>query len=246
MQATAPKPLETLPANGRPAALAIRDFPSGERPRERLSAYGPSSLSNAELMAILLRTGLKGENVLVMAQRLLRDFGGLDELARASVHDLCAEKGISSAKACQLLAGIELGKRVASPDPMDRPYVNSPEDIANMLSPEMAYLSRECFKVILLNIKNQVIEVEKLYVGSVNSSIVRTAEVYASALKRNCPSIAVAHNHPSGDPTPSSDDIATTSRLVKAGRLLEVELIDHVIIGRGRFISMRDCNLGFD
>ncbi len=218
----------------------------GERPRERLCTYGAGSLSNAELMAILLRTGLKGENVLAMSNRLLAHFQGIDGIARASLEDLCEQNGISEAKACQLLAAIELGRRVSSPNPRDLPVINEPADIAALFSAEMAYLEREHLRVALMNTKHQVVDVEELYTGTVSSALVRPAEVFASALKRNCPAIAVVHNHPSGDPTPSNDDIETTSKLAKVSDLLEVELVDHVVIGQGRFVSMREKRLGFE
>ena len=231
--------------NGVSTPLLIRDFPAEERPRERLCAYGAGNLSNADLMAILLRTGLKGENVHDLSKRLLREFDGLDGIARATYEDLCEQRGISMAKACQLLAGIELGRRVSSPDPRQLPMVNRPEDIASILSGEMAYLPREELRVVIMNIKHQVVGIEKLYVGNVNSAIVRPAEVFSSALKKNCPAIAVVHNHPSGDPTPSDEDIETTAKLVEAGRLLEIDLVDHVVIGHGKSVSMRERGLGF-
>lgn len=223
----------------------IRDFPAKERPRERLCTYGAGILKNDELMAILLRTGMKGENVIDMSNRLLRYFGGLDGIARASYEDLSSQRGISMAKACQLLAGIELGRRVSTPDPRDLPTINEPKDIAALLKSRMAYLEREELHVVLMNTKNQVVDVEELYTGTVNSALVRPAEVFSTALKRNCPAIAVVHNHPSGDPTPSDEDIETTSNLVDAGNLLEVDVIDHVVIGHGKFVSMRERRLGF-
>ncbi len=246
MQSTVDRPESTAyPPNGPPKSPLIRDFPVGERPRERLCAYGAGSLSNAELMAILLRTGLKGENVLAMSNRLLAHFGGIDGIARASLEDLCDQNGISEAKACQLLAGIELGRRVSSPNPRDLPMINEPADIAKMFCADMAYLEREELHVALMNTKHQVLDVEELYTGTVNSALVRPAEVFASALKRNCAAIAVVHNHPSGDPTPSDEDIETTSKLAEVSSLLEIELVDHVVIGHGRWVSMREKRLGF-
>ncbi len=245
MQTTAPAPSETYSSNGHSNGLAIRDFPTSERPRERLINNGPKSLSNAELMAILLRTGMKGENVLVMAQRLLATFGDLDGLARISIHDLCSARGVSEAKACQLLAAIELGRRVSMPRLEDRPIIGSAQDFFDLLSPIMAHLPREEFRVVLLDTKKHVIDIEELYSGSVDSSVVRSAEVFGSALRRNCPAIAIAHNHPSGDPAPSPEDILTTRNLVQAAKLLEIDLVDHIIIGRGRFVSMRERDLGF-
>lgn len=246
MQTTVDRPeSNAYPSNGLAKSPLIRDFPVGERPRERLCAYGAGSLSNAELMAILLRTGLKGENVLAMSNRLLVHFDGLDGIARASLEDLCDQNGISEAKACQILAGIELGRRVSSPTPQELPTVITPDDIARLFSGEMAYLPREELRIVLMNTKHQVVRVETLYTGNVNSAIVRPAEVFASALKRNCPAIAVAHNHPSGDPTPSDEDIETTAKLVEVSRLLEIDLVDHVVIGHGKFVSMRERGLGF-
>ena len=246
MQTTTDRPESNVyPSNGAAKPTLIRDFPAGERPRERLCAYGAGSLSNAELMAILLRTGMKGENVLALSNRLLADFKGLGGIARASYEDLSDQRGISMAKACQLLAGIELGRRVSSPDPRDLPVINRPDDIASLLSSKLAYLNHEELHVVLMNTKHQVVGIEKLYSGNVNSAIVRPAEVFASALKKNYPAIAVVHNHPSGDPTPSDEDIETTAKLVEAGRLLEIDLVDHVVIGLGKSVSMRERGLGF-
>ena len=229
------------PAN----APAIRDFPPEERPRERLRRYGPGHLSNAELIAILFRTGMTGENVVAMATRLLARTGGLSGLARITFDDLIAERGVSEAKACQLLAGLELGKRVASLAPDDRPQIGGPADLANLLMAEMSALDREHLRVVLLNTKHQVMGVEELYSGSVNSALVRPAEVFASAIRKNCPAIAIVHNHPSGDPAPSEDDIKITKQIDEAGALLEVELVDHIVIAQGRWVSMRERRLGF-
>ena len=224
----------------------IRDMPAEERPRERLREHGAGHLSNAELMAILLRTGMKGESVVAMATRILSNFDGLQGLARAGYPELCAEKGLSDAKACQLLAAIELGKRVASLRNDDQVAISGPGDIANMLMAEMSGLEREHLRVVLLNTKNQVQLVHNLYVGSVNSAVVRPAEVFAEAVRWTCPAIAVVHNHPSGDPQPSPEDIAMTERLVKAGKLLDIEVVDHIVIGRQRYVSMREKGLGFE
>ena len=233
-------------SNGTRKQPVIRDFPAKERPRERLCTYGAENLSDADLMAILLRTGMKGENVLTLSNRLLADFNGLDGIARASYEDLSSQRGISMAKACQLLAGIELGRRVSTPDPRDLPTIVEPKHLAALFSARMAYLEREELHVVLMNTKNQVVGSSKLYEGTVNSALVRPAEVFARALKRNCPAISVVHNHPSGDPTPSDEDIETTAKLVKAGNILEVDLLDHVVIGHGKFVSMRERGLGFE
>lgn len=228
-----------------PVGPAIRDFPSEERPRERLRNRGANNLSNSELMAILLRTGLEGENVIAMSARLLSVVGGLQGLSRASYDDLCDLKGISDAKACQLLAGIELGRRVAALEPNDAPRIGSPGDVAKLYMPEMSAFDKEHMRVVLLNTKNQVVGTEELYVGSVNAALVRPAEVFTAAIRRNLPAIMVVHNHPSGDPEPSSEDVRLTRQLVEAGSLLDVEVVDHVVIGQGSFVSMREKKLGF-
>ena len=223
----------------------IRDLPSEERPRERLRDFGAAQLSNAELIAILLRTGQAGENALVFAGRILARFDGLNGLARASYTDLCSERGVSDAKASQLLAALELGRRAAAFRPDDRTAISSPADIAAMMMPQMAGLDREHLKVIMLNTKNHVVGVQAVYVGSVNAAVVRPAEVFAEAVRRVCPAIVVVHNHPSGDPTPSPEDTDTTRRLVEAGKLLDIDVLDHLVIGQGRFVSMRERRLGF-
>ena len=224
----------------------IRDLPQGERPRERLKEYGPRYLSNTELIAILLRTGLQGENVLSMASRLLATFDGLAGLGRSSFSELCAQRGLSEAKACQLLAALELGRRYVSLAPQERAAIHSPEDVANLLMAEMSGFDQEHLRVLLLSTRNEVMSVHEIYVGNVNSSLVRPAEVFRPAIRDNAPSIIVVHNHPSGDPTPSPEDVSITQELVSAGKLLSIELLDHVVIGSGnRFVSLNEKGLGF-
>ncbi len=224
----------------------IRDMPQGERPRERLRDYGPKLLSNTELIAILLRTGIRGENVLAMSNRLLTHFKGLDGLGRSTFAELCAERGLSEAKTCQLMAALELGRRFISLAPQDRAVINSPQDVANLLQAEMAALEQEHLRVLLLNTRNQVLRTEEVYVGNVNSSIVRPAEVFRPAVRDNAPSIIIVHNHPSGDPTPSPEDVNITRELVAVGKLLSIELLDHLVIGSGgRYVSLNEKKLGF-
>ena len=224
----------------------IRDMPQGERPRERLKHYGARYLSNTELIAILLRTGLPGENVLSLASRLLSTFNGLSGLGSSTFAQLCAERGLSEAKVCQLLAGLELGRRFASLAPEERVVIQSPQDVANLLAAEMSSFDQEHLRVLLLNTKNQVLNTVEVYVGNVNSSIVRPAEVFRPAVRDNAPSVIVVHNHPSGDPTPSPEDVAITRDLVQAGKLLSIDLLDHVVVGSGgRFVSLNQKGLGF-
>ena len=181
----------------------IRDLPQGERPRERLRAFGPKSLSNTELIAILLRTGLPGENVLAVSSRLLARFDGLAGLGRVSFAELCAERGLSEAKSSQLMAALELGRRFVSLAPQERAVINSPQDVANLLLAEMSVLDQEHLKVLLLNTRNEVLGIQEIYVGNVNSSVIRASEVFRPAVQANAPSIIVVHNHSLGDPAPA-------------------------------------------
>ena len=218
----------------------IRDLPTSERPRERLRDFGASALSNAELLAIILRTGAHKESVLMMASRLLSSYRGLVGLARVSFGELCNEKGLGEAK-----AALELGRCLSSTQPEERAVVRSPEDIANLLLSEMGLLEQEHLRMVLLNQRNQVLAVPEVYRGSVNTSLIRIAEVFREAIRQNCPAVVLVHNHPSGDPTPSADDIAMTKQAVEAGKLLDIEVLDHVVIGQGRYLSLKEQGLGF-
>ena len=168
----------------------IRELPQGERPRERLKEYGAKHLSNTELVAILLRTGLQGENVLSLSSKVLMQFGGLAGLGRSTIGELCAVRGLSEAKACQILAALELGRRSVSQSPEERVVINSPQDVANLLMGEMSLLEQEHLRVLLLNTKNEVMKIQEIYVGNVNSSVVRPAEVIRPAVRENAPSIS--------------------------------------------------------
>lgn len=225
----------------------IRELPMGERPRERLREYGPRHLNNSELIAILLRTGMQGENVLALASRILSRFNGLAGLGKADFVELCSQRGLSEAKACQLLAALELGRRLVSLAPEERVPLNSPEDVANLVSADMSSLEQEHLRVLLLNTRHELLGIREIYSGNVSSAVVRVAEVFRPAIRDNAPSIIVVHNHPSGDPAPSEDDVKVTRDLVAAGKLLGVEVLDHLVIGDGnRFVSLNQKGLGFD
>jgi len=224
----------------------IRDLPATERPRERLRDYGPGALSTAELLAIVLRTGASRESVLALASRLLSRHGGLVGLARAGFGELCQERGLGEAKAAQLKAAFELGRRLASAQPEERASVRTPQDVANLLLPEMGLLDQEELRVVLLNTRNQVLGVHTVYRGSVNTSLVRVGELFREAVRQNCPALVVVHNHPSGDPTPSADDVAMTKQAVEAGRLLDIDVLDHLVIGQQRFVSLKERRQGFE
>lgn len=225
--------------------LMIRDLPLDLRPRERMLYAGPSALSTAELLAIILRVGNKGENVVRMAERLLSEFGGVTGLAQANFEELCAAYGMGEAKATQIKAALELGRRLMAASPAERLQVRSPVDVANLLMLEMSLLEQEQLRVVLLDTKNFVIKVHTVYSGSLNSAVVRVGEVFREPIRSNSASIAVVHNHPSGDPTPSPEDVRVTEMIVEAGALLDIDVLDHLIIGRNRFVSLKERGLGF-
>jgi len=223
----------------------ITDLHESDRPRERLASLGPQALSNAELIAILLRVGVKGENAVQVGQRLLNKFGGLIGLHRAPFAELKKVHGLKDAKAAQIKAAIELGRRLTLESPEERPTVNSPADAAALVSYEMSALEQEHLRVILLDRRNRVLETVEVYKGSVNSSQVRVGEVFKEAIRNNASAVIVIHNHPSGDPTPSPDDVAVTRAIVQAGKMLDVEVLDHMVIGQGRWVSLKERGLGF-
>jgi DNA repair protein RadC len=236
------------PPDGRTPVYEARvaELPSTDRPRERLERLGPQALTTAELLAILLRTGTQREGVLQLASRLLGEFRGLRGLAAADLATLSAVHGVGPAKATTFAAAFELGRRLALEGDDMRPSVQSPADIARLLQAEMELLQQEELRLLALDTKHNVLAITTLYRGSVNAAPARVAEVFREAVRRNASAIAVAHNHPSGDPEPSRDDIALTRALVEAGALLETELLDHVVFGHGRYVSLRERRLGFD
>ena len=229
-------PEETSP---RPT-YRITDLADDDRPRERLAKLGPQALSSAELIAILLRVGVPGENAVQVGQRLLTHFSGIAGLHRASFEEVVAHHGVGNAKAAQLKAAIELGRRLTLESPDDRPSINSPADAAALIQYEMSAFEQEHLRVMHLNTRNRVLGMEDVYRGSLNSSQVRVGEIFKSAIRRNASAVIIAHNHPSGDPTPSPDDVAITRAFVQAGKLLDIDVLDHLVIGQGRFVSMKE------
>jgi DNA repair protein RadC len=223
----------------------IRDLPVDDRPRERLAALGPQALAEAELVSILLRTGTRGLSALQLAQALLLDCGGLAGLLTIPFHELCAKRGLGPAKAAQIQAAVELGRRFSIARPGDRPSIQSPEDAAAIVQYEMSMAEQETMRVILLDTRNRLIRNPMIYQGSLNASVVRVAELFREAVRANAAALIVAHNHPSGDPTPSPEDVAMTRTLVEAGRILDIEVLDHLVIGKGRWISLKAQGLGF-
>lgn len=221
--------------------LVIRDLPASERPRERLEQYGPESLSTAELLAIVLRVGSRGESAVRLAERLLSEFGGLAEIARARIPQLSSLPGVGLAKAAQLKAAFELGKRLATSIDGPKAVVGGASDAAALVMEDLRHRQQECLAAIFLDTRNQVICVRILTVGTLTGSPAHPREVFREALAQGCASLIVCHNHPSGDPTPSKDDIALTARLVQAGELMGVPLVDHIVIGGGRYVSLKEA-----
>ena len=222
------------------AMLMVRDVPKEERPRERLIKEGAEALSNQELLSIILRTGSRQESVIQLAQRVLHEFEGLRQLRAATLEELIAIKGIGKTKAVEIQATLELGKRMLNEGDEERYVIRSPQDGANYVMEDMRFLTQEHFVALYLNTKNQVIHRQTVFIGSLNASIVHPREVFKEALKRSAASIICFHNHPSGDPTPSREDIDVTKRLVECGLLLGIDVLDHIIIGDRKFVSLKE------
>jgi DNA repair protein RadC len=231
-------------SNSKPS-YRISDLRESDRPRERLENLGPQALTNAELIAILLRVGVKGENAVEVGQRLLQEFGGLQGLHRTPFKELMNQHGMGEAKASQIKAAIELGRRLTLEVPEDKITINSPADAAALVQYEMSALEQEHLRVILLDRRNRVLEIVEVYKGSVNSAQMRVGELFKEAIRINASALIVTHNHPSGDPTPSPEDVAVTRAIVQAGKLLDIDVLDHLVIGLGKWISLKEKGLGF-
>lgn len=229
-----------------PYSVMIREMLPEDRPRERLLFAGPSALNTAELLAIILNTGISGESVTSISQRLLAHHGGLVGLLRMDVNELAQVRGLGKAKAAKVKAALEIGRRVSMLAEEDRPRVGSPEDIVLMLGVELAAKEQEELHVVLLDTKHHILSTTHVYTGSVSSITVRMADIFKAAVRHNASALALVHNHPSGDPAPSSADIQMTRDAVQAGNLLEINVIDHVIIGRGKHVSLKRLGLGFE
>ncbi|MFC4356016.1 DNA repair protein RadC [Chryseomicrobium palamuruense] len=218
----------------------IRDVNRDDRPRERLIQQGPQSLSNQELIAILLRTGTKETSVLSLSNEILKYFERIHHLKNATIEELTQIKGVGTVKAVQLLAAVEFGRRLAVQDAQDRVTVRSPKDAADYIKHDLHHLMQEHFVLLFLNVKNQIIHKQTIFIGGLSASIVHPREVFREAIKKSCASIIAVHNHPSGNPTPSPEDIAVTKRLKDAGEIMGIELLDHLIIGDHQFISLKE------
>lgn len=219
--------------------LRIREMPSEERPRERMIARGAGKVENRDLIAIVLNSGTRTISALGLADKLLAEFGSLPALADASIEELSTFPGIGEAKAARLSAACELGRRIGAFPITDRPLVRSAADVAAMLQGQMRYLDREKFRIVLLDTKHRVLEIPTVSVGHLSGALVHPREVFKAAIRRSSAAIILVHNHPSGDPTPSNDDILVTRRLIEAGKLLGIEVLDHVILGDRDFTSLK-------
>jgi DNA repair protein RadC len=223
--------------------VIMRDLPEEERPRERLAKHGPAGLSNAELIAILLRVGARGQSAVALAERLLSEFRGLEGVAGASVERLSQVKGMGLAKAAQLQSAFELGKRLATEPQEKRPVVRGPHDAAKLIMEDLRYKKKEHFVVLHLDVRNRVLKTSTVSIGSLTANIAHPREVFREAVDSGAAHVIVAHNHPSGDPTPSKEDKALTKRLKETGEILGITLLDHLIIGAGEFVSLKEKGL---
>ncbi|MFI5199330.1 MAG: DNA repair protein RadC [Candidatus Limnocylindrales bacterium] len=238
-------PLAFDPATSRRAGRTLRELPEAERPRERLALRGAGGLSSAELIALVWGTGGRGMSAVDLAEEALARHDGLTGLARASDAELAAIPGIGPARAAQLSAAFELGRRLLADWPSGRWMIRTPRDVAERLILQMGRLEREELRVVLLNTKNVVLRVVTVYQGNVSSSLVRVGELYRDAVRLNASGLILVHNHPSGDPTPSPDDLHLTAEALAAGRLLDIELLDHLVIGHDAFVSLRERGVAF-
>jgi len=222
----------------------IKDLQESQRPRERLENQGAEVLNDAELIAILLRVGMKGASAVQIGQRLLYLFGGMEGLRRASFPELCNVDGVGPAKAAQIKAAIEVGKRISRTKPEERRLISSPQDVADQVQYKMAALEQEELWVLLLDTRNHLLRTEHLYRGSLNASTVRPAEIFKAGIRHNAAALIIVHNHPSGDPSPSPEDVNLTRMLIEAGKMLELPVLDHVVVGSRGTASIKTLHPG--
>ncbi len=226
--------------------LLIKELPYSERPRERLAAGKPDDLKSSDLVAILLRTGTKGVSALAVAQELVAKYGSLDSLSRATIHELCEVKGIGRDKAVTLVAAFTLARQMAKEIRAGAPVLDTPEKVADLLREDVRPYEVEHFQVLLLNTRRKLLRLEPISQGTLDTILVHPREVFKPAIAANAAAVVLVHNHPSGDPTPSEADIKVTRDLIRAGQLLKIEVLDHVIIGRATeerakdYVSLRE------
>lgn len=231
---------------GKPRSFhTMREMPASEQPRERLYHLGASALSDAELLAILLRTGMRGRTALELARELLLAFGGLEGLMRTPPGELARQPGMGLAKAVQVKAALEIGRRLMLSPQGEKTVIRSPDDAARLLQAELAYQEQEQVRALLLDARHHFLRQVLVYQGNVRSAVVRIGELFREAVRENASALIVAHNHPSGDPTPSPEDIALTREIARAGELLGIELVDHLVVARQAYVSLRERGVGF-
>lgn len=222
--------------------LMIKEMHSSDKPRERLLTYGADKLNNQELIAILINSGSREESSLTLANNIIKDFKTIRDLRDITYQELTSIKGIGQAKAVTILAMIELAVRMHTHSLEEEVYIKSPEDVSLLLMEKLRYYQQEHFVVLYLSTKNMVIHQDTLFKGSLNTSIVHPREIFKEAVKRSAAAIICVHNHPSGDPTPSHEDIEVTKRLKECGELIGIDFLDHIIIGSGRYLSLKEMN----
>ena len=222
-------------------SIKVIDIPQEERPVEKLLISGPETLTNAELLAVILRTGTRGENIISLSTRIISEFNGLDGLLDAGINEITSIKGLKNIKASQILAVGELVKRinVLSLIKIEK-VISSPNDIASLIMKEMSFLKQEVLKLIMLDTKNNIIGIKDVFKGSLNTSIVHPREIFKEAIKKSSSSIIICHNHPSGDPTPSKEDINITIRLKECSKIIGIDLLDHLIVGKNQYVSLKE------
>lgn len=227
----------------RESSFTVRDLPKQERPRERLQKFGPEALSAQELLALVIGRGISKKSVMSIAQELLAKFGNIKAIGQATIEELSQIKGIGLAKAAQIKACFELGKREdLEPEPRDFDIKN-PESVVKAIRSSIKDKAKEHFKLILLNPRNKIIGISTISIGTLNASLVHPREVFKDAIVHSAASVVLAHNHPSGDPEPSEDDINITKKLVDSGKLLGIEVLDHIVIGKDNFCSFKERGL---
>lgn len=226
--------------------LTIKELPSSERPYEKLLKYGETSLSDAELLAIIIKTGTREETSVCIAQRILKlvsNSKGIGALNDLSIQELTKVKGIGNVKALQIKAVLELAKRISKCDNSYGPKIKSPQDVANLVMDDLKYKKQEFLQIAILDTKNQVLKISTIAQGGLNKSIIEPREIFCEPLKLIACSIILIHNHPSGDPTPSEQDISFTKKIYNAGKLLGIDVLDHIVVGNQKFISLKESSL---
>lgn len=223
-------------------SFTLHDLPREERPRERLARLGPEALSTQELIALILGRGVPGEPVMVTSQNLLSYFGSIDSLLNSSLEDLQQVKGIGIAKASQITACLEIARRLKNVHTQSQPQLSSPDEAFQLLYKKIGHFKKEHFVLVSLDTRNRVISIDSISVGTLNASLVHPREMFEIAFRRHASTVIVAHNHPSGDPDPSDEDLRVTSKLMDAGKLLGIHVLDHIIVGKDSYYSFQREN----